>query len=406
VITKAVNMHKRLIPQSNSEEKIDQDRFKALVSKLDTAEDGQNQSFKCVLEKLHLNYKQKIDQELKIKDTSYIFSIQANLQCASCNKFRLKNGEYLERCKCGEQGSISIIITNLGAPVKVDIDVSIDLQAKFAIRFQKDLQLANIFNFRRILENDEKIQNEWQFIPSINQGYSTYYPRTPRYFFGGDYFSSDGILTLICRIQVQTPENLCLNSTKLQLPETFKILASKFSEDNINPPCPPVHQLTDIVLLVGSNKIHCHKLILAMTSPVFERMFMSNMKESKSNEIELKEVDIETIKSMLFFMYREEIDDEKITVDLLAAADMYEVLRLKNICSIRLAKTIDTKNVAQIWLSAYLHDIEDLAHTSMIYMVKRWKELAKQADIRELCKKYPDLLFTISTLMAEILAKI
>jgi len=400
VVIKALNMHKRLKMIDQLEEKIDQDLYNALVSKLDAERDEKKQSFKCILKNVLTNYKQKIDKNLKIKNSSYVFSIQAQLQCASCKNFRRKIWNYLERCYCGNQGSISVIITNLGTPVKADVDVSIE---------RKNLQLANIFNFEGNFEKGEKIQNEWQFIPS-ELGYVLDYVYNSDngndFVYGGNYFSSAGNLTLICNIKAKTQESLRqLSSNNLQFPGTFTILANKFSEDNINPACPPVDQLTDIILLVENNKIHCHKLVLGMTSKFFERMFMSNMKESKSNEIELKEIDLDTIKSMLLFMYRDEIEDEKITVDLLAAADMYEVLRLKNICSIRLAKTIDIQNVAQIWLCAYLHDEEDLAHISMIFMVKRWKELAKQADIRELGKKYPELLFTVSTLMAEILAK-
>merc|ERR1719347_1451800 len=104
---------------------------------------------------------------------------------------------------------------------------------------------------------------------------------------------------------------------------------------------------------------------------------------------------------MLLFMYQDRIEDDRVNVDLLTAADMYEVLPLKNICCIRLGKTLDTENVAEIWQCAYLHDAEDLAHRSMIYMMQHWKEMSRKADVRKLCIKYPDLLFTISILMAE-----
>merc|ERR1712060_145675 len=162
------------------------------------------------------------------------------------------------------------------------------------------------------------------------------------------------------------------------------------SDDNINP-TGPLDKHTDVILLVGGRKIHCHRLILGMASKVFERMFASDMKESRSQEIELKEVDLETIKSLVSFIYRNKIEDEKINTNLLAAADMYEVLRLKNICSKKLAQVINIENVARIWQCAYLHNEENLAHLSLIYMMKKWKQLSNQSEIRELCTKYPDL---------------
>merc|ERR1712126_417922 len=121
------------------------------------------------------------------------------------------------------------------------------------------------------------------------------------------------------------------------LPSTSASLASKFgfskfgflkfSDANINPVSPLDDNLIDIVLIVGNSRIHCHRLVLGMTSKFFERMFASNMKNSNCPEIELKEVDLETMTSVISFMYQDEIDDKRINVDLLAAADMYQLLR-------------------------------------------------------------------------------
>merc|ERR1719367_2623978 len=168
-----------------------------------------------------------------------------------------------------------------------------------------------------------------------------------------------------------------MSCSESRFPGTFEMLACKFSDANVNPTNPPYDLLTDVVLCVGKNKIYCHKLILGITSKFFERMFLSDMKESRSSEIELKAVDLNTIKSVISFMYKDKIDDNEINVEVLAATDMYQVLKLKDICSTRLAKTINYVNVSKIWHFAYLHNVEDLAYAAMIYMVKRWKRLAK-----------------------------
>jgi len=343
-------------------------------------------------------------------DNITLFSIKVKLLCKSCDNFRLKNEEYLHRCICKNQAYISITITNSAAPVKVDLDVSIE---KRNDSNSSDLKVTNMFNFARNLKKDEIIQNEWQFLPSSERGpaiqlgtshYDNYNGRIYDKVYGGDYFSEKGNLTLVCKIKVRTFRSWPkLVSGKSQYPGTFAILANMFSDDNINSTGPIVDKKTDVILVVGSNKIHCHKLILGMASKVFERMFASNMKESKSQEIELKDVDLETIKSLISFIYKDEIKDEKINTDLLAAADMFEVLRLKNICSVKLAQIIDVENVARIWHCAYLHNEEDLAHLSLIFMMKKWKKLSNHTEIRELCTKYPDLMYTVSTLMAECL---
>merc|ERR1712150_360252 len=139
--------------------------------------------------------------------------------------------------------------------------------------------------------------------------------------------------------------------------------------------------------------------VLGMTSKFFRRMFVSNMKESKAQEIELKEVNLKTAKSMISFMYTSKVDAEEITVELLAASDMYELLHLKSVCGQKLSESINVQNVSEIWEAAYRHNAEDLAHNALIFMVNNWETLVDEDDIRALCQKHPDLLYAISSLV-------
>merc|ERR1712150_63681 len=202
---------------------------------------------------------------------------------------------------------------------------------------------------------------------------------------------------IVCDIKGIKQENQ-FGPKEIDFPNTCTMLADMFSDTNINPPEPLIDQLTDIILIVGENKIHCHKLVLGLASKFFRRMFVSNMKESRSNVIELKEVDLETVKSLISYMYTDEIDEDKINVELLAASDMYEVLRLKALCCTELSESMTVENVIEIWQTAYRHNIEDLAHDALVCMVENWEMLAMDDDMKELCQKHPNLLLTISTL--------
>merc|ERR1719273_861463 len=138
-------------------------------------------------------------------------------------------------------------------------------------------------------------------------------------------------------------------------------------------------------------------MILALTSRFFKRMFTSGMKEATSKEVVLEEIDLTTTKSLLNFMYKDKVADDEITVKLLAAADMYEVMRLRSICSESLSKKINLETVGEIWLTAYLHNVENLADYATQFMAKNWKILSKNEDIKELGQKYPHLVFKVST---------
>jgi len=393
-------MDKTLIPQSNAKEKIEKDGYSTLVSKLNNSRVpnsiDEKQSLKCIFQNMQSNYRNGISQQLKLSNNpNCIFSINVKLICKNsfCNNFNPSDGCILQVCKCGHQAYLNISLTNLGEAVRIKMDIAAEKQ---------DLQLIKMFDWTENFEKNETFQKDWQIAAPIYYAgtyFRLYNNQTRCYHYSGDLFSSTGNLTLVCDMKYIKDDGMI--SSESRFPGTFAMLASKFSDANVNPPSPPQDLLTDVVLCVGKNKIYCHKLVLGMTSKFFERMFLSDMKESRSSEIELKGFDLHTIKSVISFMYKDKIENNEINVEVLAAADMYQVLRLKDICSSRLAKTINFTNVSKIWQCAYSHNVEDLAHAALIYMLEKWKRLAKQDDIRELCSKYPKLLFTISTLMAE-----
>merc|ERR1712105_109063 len=114
--------------------------------------------------------------------------------------------------------------------------------------------------------------------------YNKYYLGDPM------YFSNTGNLTLICDIKILKIVD------QPKLPSLSEKLANTFSESNINPSTSNF-EFTDVVLCIGNDKIHCHKMVLAMSSKVFEKMLQSDMKESKEKEIVLKEIELDTLKS-------------------------------------------------------------------------------------------------------------
>ncbi|GBM66609.1 hypothetical protein AVEN_109018-1 [Araneus ventricosus] len=71
--------------------------------------------------------------------------------------------------------------------------------------------------------------------------------------------------------------------------------------------------------------------ILSALSPVFEAMFRSNMKEVIEKCVHLDDVDAETVKHMLMFLYSDTLEDLewKDAMKLYVAADKYQILSLR-----------------------------------------------------------------------------
>ena len=58
-------------------------------------------------------------------------------------------------------------------------------------------------------------------------------------------------------------------------------------------------KMSDLVLLVEERKLHVHKSILAISSPVFETMMSSNFKEKNAREIPLPGKKAEEVEELL-----------------------------------------------------------------------------------------------------------
>ncbi|CAF0756102.1 unnamed protein product [Adineta steineri] len=127
-----------------------------------------------------------------------------------------------------------------------------------------------------------------------------------------------------------TPELLRLSSTSLSPLEYFTD-----STNTIN------HQ-SDVILIVGKEKFYCHRLLLSLVSPVFQRMFDGQFKEHNEREIVLEGKSSEAILDLLKYIYPQfngQITDDNIE-NFLQLADEYMIEHLKKPCKDLLIKQL------------------------------------------------------------------
>lgn len=86
------------------------------------------------------------------------------------------------------------------------------------------------------------------------------------------------------------------------------------------------HMLTDVVLEVGCDVFHAHRVVLAAASPYFKAMFTGGLKESEMNRVKLQGVSATAMSRLINFMYTGMIRVTENTVcQLLPAATMLQV---------------------------------------------------------------------------------
>ena len=113
--------------------------------------------------------------------------------------------------------------------------------------------------------------------------------------------------------------------------------------------------------------------------------------EATSGEIKitdtLPKITATAMENLLFFIYHENLDEAKITGDLLVAANKYDVSDLVNYCVKFLGDNLSEKNVAGVMTSAFLADQEELFQSAYKFLfklkienveIKAWKNLDKK----------------------------
>lgn len=120
-----------------------------------------------------------------------------------------------------------------------------------------------------------------------------------------------------------------------------------------NPPGPPDFSVpwkcSDVVLVVERQKFHVHRYTLAMWSPVFEKMFTSELKEKNSCEIPLPGKKASEIKELLLIIYPTKSGKAWKTVTnencyfLLKLADEYQMDDVRKKCEDVLVNLVSKK---------------------------------------------------------------
>ncbi|KAM0861692.1 hypothetical protein ACQ4PT_045742 [Festuca glaucescens] len=172
--------------------------------------------------------------------------------------------------------------------------------------------------------------------------------------------------------------------------------------------------LPDVTFIVEGTEIPAHKLVLAMRSSVFRAQLFygdRDMKERSTRRIKIKIADMtaSTFRAMLYFIYTEEQPRPKkracrvaMAQDLLVAADLYGLERLRLMCEKILSENMDVDNVMTTLMQIHgRHScrqleaccIEFLASNPDVYgaveATEEYKELEKDCAvfINEVTKK-------------------
>ncbi|GIY03992.1 TD and POZ domain-containing protein 3 [Caerostris extrusa] len=144
--------------------------------------------------------------------------------------------------------------------------------------------------------------------------------------------------------------------------------------------------MSDVKLKAKTCSFPAHKVILSARSPVFKAMFSSDMRESMCDSVDIRDMDDETVRRMLQFMYTTDVVDLgwSSASDLYAAADRYEVLTLKEKCSSYLKANLRPSNACAALILADLHHDEGLKRLVQDFILKHSWEVMNSDEWKQM----------------------
>lgn len=151
--------------------------------------------------------------------------------------------------------------------------------------------------------------------------------------------------------------------------------SSTIKEDLLHQYCGDL-QFTDAVLVANDNvELPCHKFILASRSDVFATMFaFENSTEALSGKVVMADVTSDAAQALLKYMYTDCIDAMSAQNEcLLAAADKYNMVKLKSVCESALVGKISVANAVDLFQLAALHHCNTLRNRAAKFIVANWK---------------------------------
>ncbi|XP_049815832.1 BTB/POZ domain-containing protein 6-B-like [Schistocerca nitens] len=132
----------------------------------------------------------------------------------------------------------------------------------------------------------------------------------------------------------------------------------------------------DVTIMAGSVWLPAHRVIMAARSPVFAAMFRHDLLEASNNSVSITDINQEVMRQMLHFMYTDEAPLlECFGAELLAAADKYNVPRLKQQCEQQLIQDLCMENAADCAVLAMVYSCEKLKAAAISFISSHCKEV-------------------------------
>jgi len=141
----------------------------------------------------------------------------------------------------------------------------------------------------------------------------------------------------------------------------------------------------DVTIKVANECFPANRMVLSLFSPLFERMFTVEMKEQNEVTVEVKEVDEQSMKSIIDYFYTGLIYIGKQTVfKLLASADYLQLKDVKQYCFEFLIAFLSLKTWFATYAVSVLYHNDYFKRGLRQYLSRNFDDISVSADFKAL----------------------
>ena len=209
-------------------------------------------------------------------------------------------------------------------------------------------------------------------------------------------FCPNNTLTIICDIAFEADQlSVTSNEHDQQVPDCQLIddVGALFGDK----------KFCDVTLTVNGKDFYAHKNMLAARSSIFTAMFEHEMAEKISNTVKITDIDHQVFEEVLRYIYTGKTSSltDEIAMELLVAADKYELDRLKIICEVFMGKNITKNNVTNILIVADAHRSILLKTRAIEFINRNRKDVKDTKGYKSMLKLHPQFIEECYNALAE-----
>ena len=158
-------------------------------------------------------------------------------------------------------------------------------------------------------------------------------------------------------------------------------------------------QYADITLIAEQQEFRCHKMVLAMSSPYFDKMFSSGLLESQQEKVELREMSSDTLEAIIKYIYTGRVYLREQNVQaIFEAANLFQIGSLCDGCADFLSKHLDDSNCLGVMKLGDALSHQNLYMKARMFTLKRFSAVQKGEEFLQLSSPELSDLITDSDL--------